>query len=586
MSTVLNKTEVTYHSLLVTYLKPQWKLALPMTLLLLLGIGLQLVNPQLLRYFIDAITGNSANVQVLLLVGLLFIAIALSTQAIAVFTTYLGEYLAWTATNQLRADLVAHCLRLEQAFHKVHTPGEMIERIDGDVDTLSLFFSQAVVSLFGNSLLIVGIIASLFYADWRVGLAIGLFALLGVMVLSKIRARTVLYAVEQRKKDAEFFGFLGEQLAGTEDMRANGATAYVLRRFHELLRPVWRARMRVSMGWYHMWNVTLLTFALGNTLALGLSAYLWQHGGISLGTVYLIFYFTNLLNDPIEQIRNQLQQLQQASGGVVRVRQLLQVQPTIVDGPGQTFPRGALSVEFQNVTFSYHEGQPVLSDLAFRLEAGKVLGVLGRTGSGKTTLARLLLRLYDIDQGRITLGGVELHQTSLRDLRQHIGMVTQDIQLFHATVRDNLTFFNPAISDARIRDVLDDLGLAGWYHALEHGLDTVLGSDGEGLSAGEAQLLAFARVFLADPGLVILDEASSRLDPVTEQLIERAVSKLLQGRTGIIIAHRLATVQRADEILVLENGRVLEHNARHVLAEDRDSRFYHLLQTGLEEISA
>ena len=178
-----------------------------------------------------------------------------------------------------------------------------------------------------------------------------------------------------------------------------------------------------------------------------------------------------------------------------------------------------------------------------------MLGVLGRTGSGKTTLARLLLRLYDTQAGAIRVGDVPVQEAVLHDLRQHIGMVTQDVQLFHATVRDNLTFFNSSIPDERIRAVLDDLGLTAWFHSLPDGLDTELGSDGEGLSAGEAQLLAFTRVFLADPGLVILDEASSRLDPATEQLIERAVSKLLAGRTGIVIAHRLGTIQRADEIL-------------------------------------
>jgi ABC-type multidrug transport system fused ATPase/permease subunit len=165
-------------------------------------------------------------------------------------------------------------------------------------------------------------------------------------------------------------------------------------------------------------------------------------------------------------------------------------------------------------------------------------------------------------------------------------MVTQDVQLFHATVRDNLTFFNRSIGDERIVTVLEDLGLSTWYRSLPQGLDTELGSDGEGLSAGEAQLLAFTRVFLADPGLVILDEASSRLDPATEQLIELAVSKLLAGRTGIVIAHRLATIQRADEIMVLEDGRILEHDARITLAEDHTSRFYRLLQTGLEEVRA
>jgi ABC-type multidrug transport system fused ATPase/permease subunit len=557
-----------------------------MTALILGGIALQLINPQLLRYFIDSVSSGTPSIQPLLVAGGLFIGLALLNQAITVYATYLSENVAWTATNQLRTDLVAHCLGLEMAFHKVHTAGELIERIDGDVDTLSLFFSQAVVSLLGNGLLIVGIIVSLFYANWLVGLAIGGFALVGLVILSVLRTRAVHHSVAHREKDAEFFGFLGEQLAGTEDMRANGATGYVMRRFYQFMRAWLPILRRSSMGWYSMWIATLITFAIGNALALGLGAYLWSSGRISLGTVYLIFYFTNLLNDPIEQIRTQLQQLQQAGAGVTRIRQLLRTQPAIVDGPGMVLPEGALRVEFRKVSFSYNEERPILQAIDFRLEAGKVLGVLGRTGSGKTTLARLLLRLYDVGEGEILLGGVPIRETTLHELRRHIGMVTQDVQLFHASVRDNLTFFNRAIADERILEVLTDLGLENWYRALPDGLGTLLGSDSEGLSAGEAQLLAFTRVFLANPGLVILDEASSRLDPATEQLIERAVSRLLSGRTGIIIAHRLATIARADEILVLENGRMLEYDIRQRLAGDRASHFYQLLQTGLEEVTA
>ena len=188
-------------------------------------------------------------------------------------------------------------------------------------------------------------------------------------------------------------------------------------------------------------------------------------------------------------------------------------------------------------------GRPpsVLHDVSFALEPGTTLGLLGRTGSGKTTLTRLLFRLYDPTAGEIRLGGRDLRDLRLADLRRHVGMVTQEIQLFHASVRDNLAFFDPTIPDGRILAALDELGLWEWYESLPDGLDTKLAGGG-GLSAGEAQLLAFVRVFLKDPGLIILDEASSRLDPATEQRLTQAMTRLLRGRTAIIIAHRLPTV--------------------------------------------
>ncbi|HUS15700.1 MAG TPA: ABC transporter ATP-binding protein, partial [Chloroflexia bacterium] len=225
-------------------------------------------------------------------------------------------------------------------------------------------------------------------------------------------------------------------------------------------------------------------------------------------------------------------------------------------------------------------------NLSFALPAGAVRGVLGRTGSGKTTLTRLLFRLYDPHAGTLRLGGVDLRDTCLTDLRARVGIVTQEIHLFHASVRDNLTFFDRGIADARILAVLQDLGLGGWYEALPHGLDTKLAPGGSGLSAGQAQLVAFARVFLKDPGLVILDEASSRLDPATEAQVEHAVDRLLAGRTGIVIAHRLGTVERADCILILDEGRIVEYGPRGALAADPRSRFSRLLQTGLEEVLA
>jgi ATP-binding cassette subfamily B protein len=253
-------------------------------------------------------------------------------------------------------------------------------------------------------------------------------------------------------------------------------------------------------------------------------------------------------------------------------------------------PGGALEVEFNEVSFSYDHEETVLKNVSFSLQAGQVLGILGRTGSGKSTLTRLIFRLYDPAQGVIRLGGTDICSVPLAELRGRVGMVTQDVQLFEASVRDNLAFFDASINIERIKAVLQELRLWDWAQSLPQGLETKLsagsGATAHGLSAGEAQLLAFGRVFLKDPGLVILDEASSRLDPLTETLMEQAVDRLFAGRTAVLIAHRLKTVQRADLILILEEGCVVEYGPRLALAADPHSRFYSLLQTGLEETLA
>jgi ATP-binding cassette subfamily B protein len=215
-----------------------------------------------------------------------------------------------------------------------------------------------------------------------------------------------------------------------------------------------------------------------------------------------------------------------------------------------------------------------------------VLGLVGRTGSGKSTLTRLIVRFYDPDQGAVRLGGVDLREVRLAELRHRVAFVTQEIQLFRATVRDNLTLFDRTIPDARIVEALERLGLGGWLRSLDGGLDTMLASGGGGVSAGEAQLLAFTRVFLRDPDVVILDEASSRLDPVTEARLERAIDILLAGRTAIVIAHRLATIERADEVLVMANGEIIEHGEREALAADPASQFAAMLRSGHTLVSS
>jgi ATP-binding cassette subfamily B protein len=280
-----------------------------------------------------------------------------------------------------------------------------------------------------------------------------------------------------------------------------------------------------------------------------------------------------------------MRDLQQASGSIKRVLDLFEIRSDLQDG-NKGVLGGPLSITFDDVSFSYAEDVPVLKHISLALSPGTVMGLLGRTGSGKSTMTKLLTRLYDPQQGTIRVGDIDLREMQVDSLRGCIGMVTQDVQILHATVRGNLTLFDESVPDDRIVRALEELGLEQWYESLPKGLDTVLAPGGSGLSAGEAQLLSFARVFLKDPRIVILDEASSRLDPATERRLEHAVDRLMEGRTGIIIAHRLATVLRADTIMILDNGRCCEYGAREELVHDPHSRFAQLLHTGLEEVMA
>lgn len=594
-----------YLRVLRRYLSGHWLWLAGLGFILFTSIALQILNPQIMRVFLDrALSGSELrSLQVL---GMLFIGIAIGQQLLGVIATYLTELIGWTTTNQVRLDLASYTLGLDMSFHTAHTPGEMIERIDGDVTALSNFFSQFILQLIANVLLIFGVLVVLLLEDWRVTLTLGLFVGLTLAILLRMVNIAVPFWEKERQASADMYGFIEERLNGTEDIRSNGGVPYVLQRFYRLTRDLMRITLVASVRWAVVMNTTWVLFAVGNALALLVSTYLYRSAVITLGSVYMILYYTNMISWPLERLSQQFQDLQKAGASLVRIIGIQQLQGKI---PGEGdfnapitshLAPGPLAVTFQDVSFRYADSQAspgsnpaavqapveelVLRDIDFHLAPGRVLGLLGRTGSGKTTLTRLLFRLYDSTQGEIMLGGKTLHQLPVQELRRRVGMVTQNIQLFHATVRENLTFFDSSIPDEAVLQALRDLGLWDWYAALPRGLDTELESGGGGLSAGEAQLLAFTRIFLRDPGLVILDEATSRLDPATENRIEQAVDKLVKDRTAIIVAHRLGTVQRADDILILEDGRVCESGPRRALATDPGSRFFQLLQTGMEEV--
>jgi ABC-type multidrug transport system fused ATPase/permease subunit len=574
-----------YWRLLARYLRPLWRWMGLLAVILGGTIAVQVITPLVASHFIDQATSGKA-VHDLIVLALLTIGLALAGQVLAVAETYVAEQVSWAATNALRADLVAHLLRLDASFHTAHTPGELIERVDGDVATLARFFSRFVVYVLGNGLLMVGVLGLLYHVDWRVGLGLSAFVAVAVAGILRIRAVAIPSWAAQRQASADFYGFLGEYLAGLEDIRSSRAGAFVLRRCAEVMRS-WLALTRRAQMWaYAMAATSQAMLALGIVVAFALSAMLFKGGTLTIGMVYLIFQYTQMLRQPTEQIRREVEDLQQADGSIGRVEALLATAPRLADGPGVALPPGPLAMELDGVSFGYTADAPVLRDISVRLEPGHVLGVVGRTGSGKTTLTRLLLRFYDPLAGVVRLGGVDLQTVRLAVLRARIGLVTQEVRLFHASVRDNLTLFDDSVPDDRIHAALDSLGLASWLRDLPRGLDTPLGPGGAEVSAGQAQVLACARIFLRDPDLVILDEASSRLDPATERLVHMAMGRLLEGRTGIIVAHRLATIAYADDILVLEEGQVREHGPRLALAAYPASRFAELLRAAEEKVFA
>lgn len=569
-------TAPSYRATLTTYLTPMRSRVVGLGFLLLGSIGLQLAVPQFLRRFIDLAVSRQAATG-MVAIGLAYLVAGVVNQLLDAGASYLGADIGWSATNRLREELGFHLLTLDMGFHNDTTPGEMIERVDGDVTAISDFISRFLVRLLGAGVLLVGVLVVSWLEDYRMGMAVTLYVSAVLLLLLRLRNLAVSAAEQEREVSARLYGFVEERLAGIEDIRALGAGRSTMARFVPVMRDfytrttaAWRKRVTV-------WVSANTAFWAGDALGLAMGTWLVLRDSISVGTAFLVLQYLQLVRRPIEQVTQELQQLQKAAGGLVRIDQLRRLRSGIVEGTGD-IALGPLSVEFDQVSFSY-EDRLVLDDVSFRLEPGGVLGLLGRTGGGKTTITRLMARLYDPDKGSVLLGDVDIREARTDALRRSLGVVTQDVQLFRATVRENLTLFADR-PDGEVLAILDRAGLGGWIRSL--GLDSQIGSGGKGLSAGEQQLLAFARVFLQDPGVVILDEPSSRLDPATESLLATATERLFSGRTVVIVAHRLETVRTADRIMVVEAGRIAEHGPRHELAADPASAYARLIVAGAE----
>jgi ATP-binding cassette, subfamily B, bacterial len=574
--------------LLAALLRPHRRGVALLGLVLGAAAALPLAGPQLLRAFVDGAIGG-APTTALLGVATAYIGIGLAAQAAAVGTAWVATRIAWSATNRLREDAAAHALRLDLAFHADTPPGAVVERVDGDASAIARFFTDVAVRVVAAGATLAGATVLVAREDWRIGLAMAAFTAVGLLVAVRLRDHAVPQATADRAAWARWQGLITEHLDGAEDLRGLGARDHALDRQTVAAADQLDAALKAERAGAAIWSWMEGLFAAGGALMLLAGWVLLRAEAITPGTVLLLFAYSQVIRQPLAEIADQLQEVQRAAAGAARMAELLATAPAVDDGGGAALPDGPLEVRFEGVGFAYAEGvAPVLADVDLVVPAGRVLGVVGASGSGKTTLARLALRLADPVEGAVRLGGVDLRDAGLRSVRRRTAMVTQQVELLEGTVRDNLTLYGalPA-DDERLIGLLDDLGLGRWLSSRPQGLDTRIGGPGGAiLSAGEAQLLGLGRAFLRDPGLLVLDEASSRVDPATAELVERALDRLLVGRTAIVVAHRLRAVERAGTIAVVADGRVVEHGPREALARDPGSHFARLLTLELEETPA
>ena len=554
---------------------------LSLGVLLVAGTILQTTVPLSIRFFVDTAIAQEELLDLYFAAGV-FLGGSLLSHVFPSVSRYVGEDLSWRATNRLRSEVTEHVLKADLEFHTTHNPGELLERIDGDVLRLSNFFSAFGVRLLGSFLWTLGILVVLASIHWQMGLAMTLFVALYVTAnYSVYRRAGPLWKVESECR-ADLYGFLEDRLSGCDDIRAIGAVDFVIKSFHSKLGVLYKALIQactIAAAGAATSNITWFT-AYISVLCFGI--HLFDRDQITIGSLYLLLHYLQLVRGSLSSAFAEIKDLQGARASISRIKDLLNLSHGATARTG--LPLRDFGIRFRDVSFAYHEDSWVLRDISCEIPQGKIVGILGRTGSGKTTLSRLLLRFYEPTKGTILLGDTDIRRFAISDLRGRLGVVTQEVQIFHATVRDNLTLFERTVSDQRVIDSIRSVGLGVWYDRLPAGLETELTGDGRALSAGEAQLLAYARVFIREPDIVILDEATSRLDYSSELLIRRATEKLVYNRTTVVIAHRLATMRWVDYVMILESGRIKEFGERVALLRNSGSHFARLIATTSDKV--
>ena len=488
--------------------------------------------------------------------------------------SYLMNLRLYRATESglatLRRKAFRHVHDLSVLTQNSERKGALVSRVTSDVDQISTFMQWGgLLLLVSSGQLMVATTLMAIYS-WELTLVVWvcfLPLLFGVRWLQKLLSKAYL---KVREATGDMLGVIGETVMGAAVIRAHGIERRTAERIDTTVLSTRRAQVRAQRLSVAVSPFAEIVSAIGNTAVVLVGVWLGLGGDLTAGQLIAFLFLMTLFVQPMMMATEIFNEAQNAIAGWRRVLGVLDTVPDIADPgeAGRELPRGPVEVRFDHVTYSYPEGPVVLDDVDVEITPGTRVAVVGETGSGKTTFVKLLTRLMDPDHGAVRLDGVDLREVAFSSLRSRVVMVPQEGFLFDSSLGDNIRFARPESTDAELEAAITELGLSEWLDSLAHGLDTPVGQRGESLSAGERQLVALVRAYVADPDLLVLDEATSAVDPHTEMRIQRALDRLTRGRTSVTIAHRLSTAEAADRVLVFDDGRIAQSGSHAELVDE------------------
>ncbi len=553
---------------LLAYLKPYWKQMTVALVLMLVVTGLTLLIPYLMKVAIDGyITRGSAD-------GLSTVALQLAGAYIGLYVATAGQryLLAWVGQRvlaNLREALFHHLQRLSMVYHDRHIVGVTVSRVINDVAEINELLSQGLITLMGDLLVLAGTVVVMLSMDTR--LALFTFSVIPVMMLVTYlfsrRARSAYR--ETRSRVAAVVGDLAEDISGMRVIQAFAQETEAQKRFRKINEANRNAQINaMSLSFIFLPTVDLLGM-IATAIVLWFGGLAVSQGDVTVGVLVAFLAYVTRFFQPIQELSRLYTTMQSAMAGGEQVIRLLDNPPVVQDHPDAAeMPAIRGTIDFENVTFRYREDTPeVLKDVSLHLDAGKTLALVGPTGAGKTSIANLIARFYDVTDGAVKIDGIDVRSVTQHSLRAQFGLVPQDPFLFSGTIAGNICFGKPDVTEAQMHEATRLANAAGFIEALPNGYETRILEGGVNLSVGQRQLICIARAVLADPRILILDEATANVDTLTEALIQSALERLLEGRTAVVIAHRLSTIRNADMICVINNGKIVEQGTHDSLVQ-------------------